>query len=147
MGWQARLPSPLAEFIVKFLSPGWFQRRGRMDAHPRSAIRDVTKWVSQGFGVKKSHLDSSPPSPGSLRLPHVVHSAHIIFHYTLQMGNLFSFYFYINIFKMCENIGTYSEWLPSERAPTANTRACIHIHLVFILYFADGYQTQRLSKC
>ena len=65
--------------------------------------------------MKKKNLDSSPPSPGSLHLARV-HSAHIIFHSTLQMGNLFSFRFYTNILKMCKNIGTYSECLPSERA-------------------------------
>lgn len=82
----------------------------------KAAIRDVTKWVSQGFGTKKKNLDSSPLSPVSLHLAHIVHSAHIICCYTLQLGNLLSFHFYTIIFKMCKNIGTYSECLPSERA-------------------------------
>lgn len=77
--------------------------------------------------MKKKNLDSSPSSPGFLHLAHV-HSAHIIFCYTLQMGNLFSFHFYTNILKMWKNIGTYSECLPSERACHCK-HVCMHPHI------------------
>lgn len=120
-------PSPLAESTVKFLSLGWFQRWGRM-VHLSSVIGHVTEWASQGFSRKKGSLDSSSASPGSLHWAHM-HPAHSIPHSHCRWA-ISPLSIFTQIFSRCakNDVGTYSECLPSERVCPCK-HGCMRAHI------------------